>query len=76
MPSQSFLLGFQEKPLLDGAKHDSVGTETFTESREEPDQDISLGEAGTETFTKAREESDQDVGIQQYLTIPRSVPCY
>lgn len=76
MLSQSFLLGFQERPQLARSSYKSLETETFTEAREEPDQDISLGEAGTETFTKAREESDQDVGIQQYLTIPRTTLCY
>ncbi len=86
MSAPSFLLNFQERaystslqklsaePIVRADSY-SVGTETFTEGREEPDQDISLGTTGTETFTKAREESDQDIGFEKYFTIPRTISC-
>ena len=86
MSAPSFLLNFQERACSTSLqKHGassmatadsySVGTETFTEGREEPDQDISLGSTGTETFTKVREESDQDIGFEQYYTLPRTISC-
>jgi len=68
----SFLLQFQEPILADNAL--STGTETFTKTREEPDQDVSAAgftalnfggqigaeNSGTMTKTSAHEETDQD----------------
>jgi|SRR5271165_5822725 len=50
-----------------------AGTRTFTETREDPDQDPSFL-AATTTFTKTIEEPDQDPHAFGLFVFPRSIP--
>jgi hypothetical protein len=49
----------------------SAATQTFTETREEPDQDPTAGTATT-TFTRVVEESDQDPHVCGLFVFPRN----
>jgi hypothetical protein len=71
MSKTSFLHLFAES-VVDANQYLPLGTETFTEAKEELDKDINCSSVGTETFTHARtEERDQDHHLSDLHIIPR-----